>query len=354
MPLVLDTFCEVYDLLRPRASAEFWNFSSHTVIPGAVYVIGREQFRNNLEKISDIVDRGIARVILSNPHEGSDTLRKQVIMLGVDSYFLQKQMLLIGGGDMDDTWPCLQFDSFLPKILDYEENLAAAKKSQKIFEIRNKPFLFLFLNGRRRSHRTFLLSRWQTSGLLDQALWSNLDSGSGPVRSLPTVYEPSRYHGNQTGSQGYIKHELFANEWGEIYLDPKPYIDTYFSVVTETVHDYPYSFRTEKIWKPIVMGHPWLVSANRGFLRDMRNLGFRTFSNIIDERYDDIDDNRDRLERLAATVEDLVRQDLASFMAAAKDVCKYNQEHYAVMRERVRSEFPDRFIQFLQKNQWTI
>lgn len=354
MPLVLDTFCEVHDLLSPYAAAEFWNFAEHDIIPGAVYLIGRDQFENNLEKIVDLVKTDQIQVILSNPHEGSDTLRKKTMALGVAHLVQDGKILLIGGGDMDRTWPCLQFDSFLPKVLDYEENIAAADQSFKIFEMVDKPFKFLFLNGRRRSHRTFLLKRWANSGLLDQALWSNLDSAAGPTKTLPRIYEPDRYQHTRAGDVGYIKHELFDNEWGEIYIESKPYIDTYFSVVTETVHDYPYSFRTEKIWKPIVMGHPWLVSANRGFLRDMRDLGFRTFTGIIDESYDDIDDNHIRLTRLAKIIEDLVRQDLTSFLTEVEPICKYNQAHYAVMRERVRSEFPDRFFQFLKKNQWTI
>jgi hypothetical protein len=35
-----------------------------------------------------------------------------------------------------------------------------------------------------------------------------------------------------------IKGKLFNNEWGEIYLNANPYLDTYFSLITETVFDY--------------------------------------------------------------------------------------------------------------------
>ena len=38
--LVLDTFCEVYDLLKPWADEEFWNFQEHIAqgkfVPGAM------------------------------------------------------------------------------------------------------------------------------------------------------------------------------------------------------------------------------------------------------------------------------------------------------------------------------
>jgi hypothetical protein len=112
----------------------------------------------------------------------------------------------------------------------------------------------------------------------------------------------------------FVKNYLFKNTWGEVYLQAEPYVDTYFSLVTETVFNYPYSFRTEKIWKPIAMAHPFIVVANRGYYKDMRNLGFKTFGHVINESFDLIDNNQDRIERIAAVVEDLCQQDLASFL----------------------------------------
>lgn len=349
--LVVDTFSEVHQMLTAWIDQEFWDFGQHEIVPGAVYIIGRKQFIDNKPKIRSLVENNTVTMVLSNPHEGSDTLRKQTIMHGFEDLFESKRMLLIGGGDMDDSWPCLRYDSFLPKLLDYEHNQAAQSRSAEIYSRTTKPYKFLFLNGRGRSHRRWLIQRWLSSDLLSQTLWSNLDSPSGPIQTLPKPYEVDRYQHTQTDTQGYVKFALFDNEWGEIYLNPEAYIDTYFSVVTETVHDYPYSFRTEKIWKPIVMGHPWIAVANQGFLRDMRNLGFQTFGHLIDESFDHIENNQDRLRRVAHTVEDLCRQDLPAFLAAAEQTCKYNQQHYAVMREQVRAEFPQRFKEFIQSHE---
>ena len=73
--LVLDTFCEVYDLLKPYSDAEFWELSTHDVLPGAIYLIGRHQFEKHVTRIRELVDH--ATIILSNPAEGSETLVKQ-------------------------------------------------------------------------------------------------------------------------------------------------------------------------------------------------------------------------------------------------------------------------------------
>jgi hypothetical protein len=373
--LVLDTFCEVYDLLLPWMDGDFFDFSKHKIVPGAVYLIGRAQMNHNRELIRKLVESNTIRVILSNPAEGSETLAHHCEHVHACADLVKSgKILLIGGGDMDASWPYLRYDSFLPKIHDYEENMQAIAKSPEIYFNKNKPYKFLFFNGRTRTHRKYLRERFQLSGLLDQSLWTWLDRTVGysldinlrhngkdligephELKFLPANYEYAAYRDRvdtTTTSVNYVKYDLFDQQWGEIYLEAAPYIDTYFSVVTETVFDYPYSFRTEKIWKPVAMAHPWIAVANRGYYKDMHNLGFRTFGHLIDESFDQIEHSQDRIERIAQVVEDLCRQDLSQFLAAAEDVCKYNQQHLAHMRVQIRKEFPERFFQFIKKYQF--
>ena len=91
--LVLDTFCEVHDLLKPWADAEFWDFQTHInskdFIPGAVYLIGRREFTDNVAHIKQLVKDDVIKVIFSNPAEGADTMYWQCRMLGI--YELVKQ-----------------------------------------------------------------------------------------------------------------------------------------------------------------------------------------------------------------------------------------------------------------------
>jgi hypothetical protein len=69
---------------------------------------------------------------------------------------------------------------------------------------------------------------------------------------------------------------------------------------------------------------------------------------LIDESFDRIDNVQDRIDRIAQVVRDLCRQDLPAFLRVAEDVCKYNQQHLAEMRIKVRQEFPDRFFKFIK------
>jgi hypothetical protein len=367
--LVVDTFCEVYDLIKPHVDLEFWDFSTVQIFPGATYIIGREQFRTNLLKIRSLVESNTIRVFLCNPAEGSDTLRSHCVQWKIDDLVKQGKIPLIGGGDMDAEWPHLQYDSFLPKILDYRENLDAIAQSHLIYSKKTKPYKFLFLNGRTRTHRKYLLEAFDRAGLLSQSLWTNLDASVAgyrniqlfdgthnlmtsyrAIKTLPPEYEFESYRDrvSLTPTANFAKHELFNNTWGEIYLNPAAYIDTYFSVVTETVFDYPYSFRTEKIWKPIAMGHPWVAVANQGYYRDLRNLGFKTFDPIIDESFDNISNSQERIERISQVIQDLCSQDLVQLLSKVQAICKYNQQHLATMSVHVRKEFPNRFTQFIQ------
>jgi hypothetical protein len=346
MRLYLDTFCEVYDLLKPLATGEFWDFGSVEVEPGAVYLISRKEFNTHVKRLQAIAEAGTCTIIFSNPHEGSWTMIGQCDRLAINTLVQQGRILLVSGGDMDSAYPNLMYDSFLPKPLDYAENLLAQREYSERQRAQRR-YKFLFLNGRARPHRKTLLQR--LAPLLDQAIWTNLDSAAGTVQTLPAEYEYPSYKNNTTQESGYVKYDLFGNDWGEIYLHAEPYLDTYFSLVTETVFEYPYSFRTEKIAKPLMIGHPFIVAANTGYYRDLRNLGFQTFGTWIDESFDAVEDNDLRLERIAAEVEWLCEQDLVKFSQEVYNVCKYNQQHLAELAPQIRAEFPQRFEQYINE-----
>ena len=344
--LVLDTFCEIGDLLRPWINETFWDFDKLKIVPGSIYVFGRSTFFNHTDAIRQLALSGKVTVVFSNPHEGSWTMLGQLDRSNMFDLAQQQKCLIVGGGDMQTDIPCLKFDSFLPKVLDYKENIQAQQDYHANWSV-DRPYKFMFLNGRGRPHRKHLLKR--LAPVLDQAIWTNLDSAAGSIRTLAPEYEFDFYRTNTTVDSGYVKYELFDNQWGEIYLNARPYNDTHFSLITETVFEYPYSFRTEKMAKPLAIGHPFVVASNAGFYRDLHNLGFKTFGHIIDESFDAIDDNDARLERIAQVVEDLCQQDLAKFSEEAYNVCKYNQQHLAEVSIKIRTEFPERFRQFINE-----
>lgn len=350
--LVLDHNSEVYPLLKNWVDLAFYDFKKHMddgeFIPGAVYLIGREQINLNVDTVKELATSGVIKIVFSNPAEGSWTMVGHLLSRDLLGLVEQGKILLLAGGHMPENLPHLYYENFLPKLMDYEENLVAIKEYEQRYTTQ-RPYKFLFLNGLSRDHRKHMLRRLQP--ILDQAIWSNLDVANGSIKLLEQKYEvPVFVKDISIPTSGSVKSQLFGQGiWGDVILHAKPYLDSYFSLVSETVHDFPYSFRTEKIWKPVAIGHPWIAIANRGYYKDIRNLGFRTFGNLIDESFDNIDNNQDRLERVAQVVEDLCRQDLSAFLTAAQDACKYNQQLMAELRTQIRDQFPDRFFQFARQ-----
>jgi hypothetical protein len=346
--LIVDAFCEVKEFTQGFQDAKFYDFAKEDPVPGAVYLISRQQFTANIERIKQLATAGTILPILGNPAEGSDTMLRQIEGLGILDLVREGKILIIAGGYLQADVPSLYYENFLPKILDYTENLQAIAEYQQAWST-DRPYKFLFLNGRARAHRRQLLHRLES--VLDQAIWTNLDNTYGePIRLLDPKYEFDFYKNNiAIKDTGFVKYKLFNNDWGEIYLNSKLYTDSYFSLVTETVFDYPYSFRTEKIWKPVAIGHPFIVVGNQGYYRDLHQLGFKTFGNLIDESFDSISNNTDRLERIAQVVTDLCRQNLASFVKDCYNVCKYNQQHLAELGSKIRNDFPNRFEQYINE-----
>lgn len=371
--LSVDTFSLVFDLLEPMADQTFWEFADLEPEPGTIYVIGRKQVVENLPKLRAWAESNLYTVIFDGSAEGSWTLQEQIRQLGFEDLVLNKQILLLSGGSMPDRYPHLLHDHFFNVILGYEQNVSEMTRMPEIYQKKIKPYKFLFQNGRARPHRKYLWERFRQLGLLNSSLWTMLDgrptirdktytlvSGetnlmatTTPIQQLPPQYETVQYRNNHVAidapTRQFIKHDMFNNTWGEIYIQAEPYIDTYFGLITETVVAQPGSFRTEKIARSIAIGHPWICVANRGFYKDLRNLGFETFGTVIDESFDQIDNTQDRTDRIVEIVQDLCSQDLVKFLDACYSICKYNQQHLMEYRRQLRSDFPGRFTQFLNE-----
>jgi len=71
------------------------------------------------------------------------------------------------------------------------------------------------------------------------------------------------------------------------------YQQTAYSVVTETTALHNFVFFTEKIARVIVCRRLFIVLSSYGYLARLRESGFKTFGNVINESYDlEVDDRR--------------------------------------------------------------
>lgn len=115
------------------------------------------------------------------------------------------------------------------------------------------------------------------------------------------------------------------------------YKNSYFSIVNESYY-YPYNwnetgivcdaiFPTEKIFKAILAKHPFIVLGRPGFLKCLKDLGFKTFSPYIDEMYDEIDDDELRLLAVSSeiiTLSNKTSDEWVSWQKSIEDIVVYN------------------------------
>lgn len=101
-------------------------------------------------------------------------------------------------------------------------------------------------------------------------------------------------------------------------------------LVTETVATGRRHHLTEKTFKPIAMGMPFVIVGTRGSLEYLRSYGFRTFDGIWDESYD-LEEDDVRIQRIASLLRSLDelspagKQDLFD---QCQEVIEHNWNHF--------------------------
>jgi hypothetical protein len=73
-------------------------------------------------------------------------------------------------------------------------------------------------------------------------------------------------------------------------LNEQATLDSWFSIVSETQYEDKQRtvFLSEKVFKPIACQHPFVILGNKGSLKELKKLGYKTFHDLIDESYDNM------------------------------------------------------------------
>jgi hypothetical protein len=107
------------------------------------------------------------------------------------------------------------------------------------------------------------------------------------------------------------------------------YEATACSIVLETHFDADGSrgaFLTEKTFKCIKHGHPFVLFAPAGSLATLRRMGYRCFDSAIDTSYDRIQDNTERYLAVIRCIHELARADPADLYNSCVADLVHNQQ----------------------------
>jgi hypothetical protein len=102
-------------------------------------------------------------------------------------------------------------------------------------------------------------------------------------------------------------------------------------VVTETLFDDDRLHLTEKILRPIACGKPFILVGTWGSLAYLREYGFQTFGNLIDESYDTVQDPVQRLQAIADIMRNIARMPVTQrqqLYLAMQTIADYNRQHF--------------------------
>jgi len=210
---------------------------------------------------------------------------------------------------------------------------------------------FLFFNGVVRPHRMWLIGEIFLHNLQDK-FYISLQQDSNIVSELINEINQQfkkHYNTNKFDKiESIIKEniDMFPlvvspnnkNEHRHNVSDLKLYNDSYISLVAETVffkhvnihnegNNVRSLFITEKTWRPIKAKHPFIIAGAPNTLKRLKELGYKTFSPFINESYDEIDDDIQRLEAIIAELHRLCNftdQEWLSFQEFAIPIIEHN------------------------------
>jgi hypothetical protein len=150
---------------------------------------------------------------------------------------------------------------------------------------------FLCLNRRVHKHKYEMLKRLWEKGLLQKTNWTWVDTtmpfdevDSDFKNAIGLDFEKSI---QLDGDVMYGRELQYADEF--LYtINTTWYDDSKVNIINET---YPSNISkrihiTEKTWKAIYLGIPFVINATNGHLNRLKLFGFKTFGNLIDESYD--------------------------------------------------------------------
>ncbi len=201
---------------------------------------------------------------------------------------------------------------------------------------------YLNLNRRWRSHRTLMFTLLKDRNLLDRGYVSFAPSDDGwnwnaaynrlmdlyrdhdrikPIleRNKDVVHTPPLYLDTEDLVTNRAEHETSINDY---------YARTYFSVINETTYHEEVPFFSEKIFKAIGIGHPFVIATAPNSLKYLRELGYKTFHPFINESYDTIDDHGDRMISIVNEIERLCKMDkneFKSWRSNIEPIVKHNK-----------------------------
>jgi hypothetical protein len=237
----------------------------------------------------------------------------------------------------------------------------------------NRPYKFEALLGGSKENRQFVFRKLKQHNLLEQGLVSiSAQTFTSPTdrrycddfyrspeldvydnKSMLAMRATTRkgnWVGHTTGATeitgfplGNGNSTTYVNPYSSFFIPHRVYQESWFSIVAESIVRHC-DFYTEKTAKALLGRRIFITFGPQYSLKVLRENGFKTFGNWIDESYDDEPDDEIRWNLAFEQVVQLINcPDLKSLYAQAQDVIEHNYQ--LVSNQRSMLKPIDNFIQ---------
>jgi hypothetical protein len=187
--------------------------------------------------------------------------------------------------------------------------------------------------------RAAVMSDLHCRGVLDRSLWSyntaliedarpednpiRIDCVPEMARTMQTFLDHGPYVCDSTDAAAHNDHRMVNTDL---------YTQSYCHLVLETLFDVDQSggtFLTEKTWKCIKFGQPFVIIGPPGSLDTLRRSGYRVFDHMIDNTYDTISDNTERYLAVRNTISKIQQQNMHAWYLGCLDDVHHNQWQFS-------------------------
>lgn len=202
----------------------------------------------------------------------------------------------------------------------------------------HRPFVFTVLNRTHKWWRASVMSDLLHDGLLEDCLWSYNTQCTVDDREEDNPIELDSIMGWRDRVQAFIDQGPYICDTAdaEVHNDHRMinvslHHRSYCHVVVETMLDADQSqgsFLTEKTYKCIKFGQPFVIVGTPGSLAALRDQGYRVFDHALDNSYDKILDNTQRWMAVKKVLADLRQQDLDRWLEKCWPDVLHNQANF--------------------------
>jgi hypothetical protein len=194
---------------------------------------------------------------------------------------------------------------------------------------------FLCLNRRMYYHKYQIIEELFNRGLLNDTRFSwvdNKNTKSFLNKDLVTYLniDINNFKAIQLEDDVMYGSELSKHEEYLYTINPNWYYKSKVNIITETNFNELEIHITEKTWKAIYLGVPFVISASKGHLKTLRNMGFKTFNSVINEDYDDMN-GKDKIKKI---IDSAIELSNIYNSKEVLEICKFNQELYYNLQHR--------------------